>query len=108
MELGSLDYSGILHLAGPEALTRWEFGLGILALHNKTPTGRIVPSTREESGLTRPRDLTLNIGRGHQRLPGLASRGWIMRVRHRLRMTVGEIWLMVVMRWRSGRCGYMM
>ncbi|UCE62654.1 MAG: SDR family oxidoreductase [Nitrospirota bacterium] len=61
LELTRMDFSGMLNIAGPDPLTRWEFGLGILALHNRTPTERIVPSTRAEAGLIRPRDLTLNI-----------------------------------------------
>ncbi len=61
LELAGMDFSGMLNIAGPEPLTRWEFGLGILALHNRTPTEWIVPSTRSEAGLIRPRDLTLNI-----------------------------------------------
>ena len=61
LELTRTEFSGMLHIAGPDPLTRWEFGLGILALHNRTPTERIVPSTRAEGGLIRPRNLTLNI-----------------------------------------------
>ena len=61
LELAGMDFSGMLNIAGPDPLTRWEFGLGILALHNRTPTERIVPSTRAEAGLIRPRDLTLNV-----------------------------------------------
>ena len=60
-ELTSLDISGILNIAGPEPLTRWEFGVAILALHHTTPNKRIVPSTRAEAGLVRPKNLTLNI-----------------------------------------------
>jgi len=61
LELIETDFAGILHLAGPEPMTRWELGLGILALHNRTPTEDVVPSTRTEAGVIRPRDLTLNI-----------------------------------------------
>ena len=64
LELSKLDYSGILHIAGPETLTRWEFGLGILTLHKKIPTDRVIPSTIAEAGLIRPRDLTLKIEKG--------------------------------------------
>lgn len=61
LELSEKEVARILHIAGPQPLTRWEFGLGILALHNRTPTERVVPSTRAAAGVNRPRDLTLNI-----------------------------------------------
>ena len=61
LELTGISLSGVLNIAGPEPLTRWEFGLGILALHNRTPNEKIAPSTSAEAGLIRPRDLTLNI-----------------------------------------------
>ena len=85
LELTSSDLSGVFNIAGPEPLTRWEFGLGILALHNKTPNEKIVPSTRGEAGLIRPRDLTLNIEKAKNSLktPFLSLR----EVRHRLSFT---------------------
>ncbi len=85
LELSEKDFSGMLHIAGPEALTRWEFGLGILALHNRTPTERVIPSSMAEAGLIRPRDLTLNIEKAKNiletPLPSLRE------VRHRLYST---------------------
>lgn len=85
LELTSTDFSGMLNIAGPEPLTRWEFGLGILSLHNRTPSERIVPSTRAEAGLIRPRDLTLNIEKAKNSLktPLLSLR----EVRHHLYST---------------------
>jgi len=48
----------ILHLGGPEVLTRWEFGTSFLeALGHSTQAVRAQPLA--ESGLVRPRDLTL-------------------------------------------------
>jgi len=48
----------ILHLGGPEVLTRWEFGTSFLeALGLSTQAVRA--QTLAESGLVRPRDLTL-------------------------------------------------
>ena len=61
LELSREDVAGVLNIAGPESLSRWELGLGILALHHKVPTECNVPSTRAEAGLFRPRDLSLNI-----------------------------------------------
>jgi dTDP-4-dehydrorhamnose reductase len=82
LELTNTDFSGVLNIAGPERLTRWEFGLGILALHDRPPTGKIVPSTRAEAGLIRPRDLTLNIEKARNSLEApLLS---LKEVRHRL------------------------
>ena len=61
LELSESDFSGILNVAGPEPLTRWELGLGLLALSNRHPTEKLVSSTRAEAGVTRPKDLTLNV-----------------------------------------------
>ena len=48
----------VLHLVGPEVLTRWEFGTSFLeALGLSTQGVRALPLA--ESGLVRPRDLTL-------------------------------------------------
>jgi dTDP-4-dehydrorhamnose reductase len=85
LELTRTDFSGMLNIAGPEPLTRWDFGLGILSLHNRIPSERIVPSTRAEAGVTRPRDLTLNIEKAQTSLktPLLSLR----EVRHHLSST---------------------
>jgi dTDP-4-dehydrorhamnose reductase len=48
----------VLHLGGPEVLTRWEFGTSLLEAIGVPTTGvRAVPLA--ESGLVRPRDLTM-------------------------------------------------
>ena len=61
LELAESDFTGILHIAGPESFSRWEFGLAMLNLLDRMPTDNIIPATRAESGLNRPRDLTFNI-----------------------------------------------
>ena len=82
LEVAQTDVTGILHLAGPEAMTRWDIGLEILALHQRTPAKWVVPSTRAEAGLIRPRDLTMKIEKARQilRTPLLSLR----EVRERL------------------------
>ena len=63
LELVEIDYSGVLHIAGPQPLNRWDFGLAILGMLQRTPTPTVRPSTLAESGLTRPRDLTFDLGK---------------------------------------------
>ena len=49
---------GVVHLMGPDAMSRWEFGNGLLH-HLGLGTAGVRPGTIRESGLVRPRDLTL-------------------------------------------------
>jgi len=62
VELIDHDYRGVLHVAGPERLSRYELGLRIAAYHGRDPSPGIVPGTVADSGLIRPRDCTLDIG----------------------------------------------
>ena len=48
----------VLHLAGPEVLTRWDFGISFLEALG-VPHGAVQAGTIAESGLLRPRDLTM-------------------------------------------------
>ena len=48
----------VLHLGGPEVLTRWEFGTSFLEAMG-LPTSGVRAMALAESGLVRPRDLTL-------------------------------------------------
>lgn len=55
---GPHELPPVLHLGGPEVLTRWEFGTSFLdALGVPTKGVRAIPLA--ESGLVRPRDLTM-------------------------------------------------
>ncbi len=66
LELAETEYHGILHLAGPQALNRWDFGLAVLKLLKKKPTPNFMQSTIEESGMIRPKDLTFNSDKARQ------------------------------------------
>jgi dTDP-4-dehydrorhamnose reductase len=61
VELIGQDYRGVLHVAGPERLSRYELGLRIAAYHGYSPSPGIVAGTVAGSGLIRPRDCTLDI-----------------------------------------------
>jgi dTDP-4-dehydrorhamnose reductase len=60
LELALQDVQGILNLGGPESLNRWEFGMSLLHHFGVTPTSNIQKGTIEESGLVRPKNLTLD------------------------------------------------
>ena len=68
LELVEEDHNGILHIAGPQPLNRWDFGLEILAMHNHVSTQYVQPSSIAESGLVRPRNLTFNIEKAQRLL----------------------------------------
>ena len=68
LELANKPEMGILHVAGPQALTRWEFGQVMLPLLGQPPSPLLRPGTIEESGLVRPKNLTLNVTKAHQLL----------------------------------------
>ena len=68
LELVEEDYNGILHIAGPQPLNRWDFGLAILTMHNHVSTQYVQPSSIAESGLVRPRNLTFNIEKAQRML----------------------------------------
>ena len=66
LEVATKDVPGILHIAGPESLNRWEFGMGLLHHFGVTPASNIQKGTIEESGLVRPKNLTMNSSRAKQ------------------------------------------
>ena len=76
VELAGLDYTGILHVAGAQSLSRYEFGLRILRFHGLDPSP-IIParSPVNSSGPLRPLDCTLDCSRARALLrtplPGL-------------------------------------
>ncbi len=74
VELATLDYTGVLHVAGAQVLSRYEFGLRLLRHHGLPPTAAVPVSVRD-SGLVRPPDCTLDCRRARSllrtRLPGV-------------------------------------
>lgn len=62
------DISGPMNLGGPQSLSRWDFGLRLLAALRLTPGPNVVRSTVKESGLVRARDLTMISARARQLL----------------------------------------
>jgi len=62
VELAGLDYTGVLHVAGAQPLSRYEFGVRLLRFHGLDP-GMIIPAHSRESGLHRPLNCTLDCSR---------------------------------------------
>jgi dTDP-4-dehydrorhamnose reductase len=60
--------TGLLNLTGPQALSRWDFGLKLLAALGLAPGPNVVPLTVRESGLARARNLTLLNARAQREL----------------------------------------
>ncbi len=63
LEISTKDVPGILHLGGPESLNRWDLGMGLLQHFLIAQTSNIQQGTIEESGLVRPKNLTMNSSR---------------------------------------------
>lgn len=63
LEIATKDVPGILHLGGPESLNRWDLGMGLLQHFLIAQTSNIRQGTIEESGLVRPKNLTMNSSR---------------------------------------------
>jgi dTDP-4-dehydrorhamnose reductase len=62
LELAAGDYRGVLHIAGTQALSRYEFGVRLARFHGLDPQG-LTPARSRDSGLTRPLDCTLDVSR---------------------------------------------
>ncbi len=62
LELASLDYAGVLNVAGPEALSRYDLGVLIARRWGYDPD-LLRASSTSESGLRRPTDVRLDISR---------------------------------------------
>jgi len=60
LELARLDYTGILNIAGPEALSRYDLGVKLARAYGLDPAG-ITAASSTSSGLVRPRDCRLDI-----------------------------------------------
>jgi dTDP-4-dehydrorhamnose reductase len=67
VELAGLDYTGVLHVAGAQPLSRYEFGLRLLRFHGLDPNP-VIPARCRESGLRRPLDCTLDCSRARSLL----------------------------------------
>jgi dTDP-4-dehydrorhamnose reductase len=67
LELADGEESGIWHLAGPQALSRYQFGSLLARAYGLDP-GWITPGLSLESGLLRPRDCRLDTSRAQARL----------------------------------------
>ncbi len=86
VELATRDYTGVLHVAGVQTLSRYKFGRRLARFHGVDPAP-IIPTLSRESGLNRPLDCTLDSSRARSLLstplPGvdavLASSGFRSR-----------------------------
>ena len=61
------EMGGVWHLAGAQALSRYEFGVRLARAYGLDPAG-ITPGQSRGSGLVRPRDCRLEIGKAQTRL----------------------------------------
>ena len=59
LELVDLDYEGLLHLSGPQRLSRYGFAVKLATAFGLDPAG-LRPTRRAESGLARPPDSSLD------------------------------------------------
>jgi dTDP-4-dehydrorhamnose reductase len=67
LELAAGNEGGIWHLAGPQPLTRYEFGERLARAHGLDPAG-ITPGLSREGSLVRPRDLFLDVSKAQAHL----------------------------------------
>ena len=74
VELAGSDYTGVLHVAGAQPLSRYEFGVRLARFYG-LDASPIVPARSCESGLRRPLDCTLDCSRArallHTPRPGV-------------------------------------
>jgi len=61
LEIADSPQFGILHIAGPTALSRWDFGHMILKVFQMENHPSILPGKSHELGMVRPLNLTMNI-----------------------------------------------
>lgn len=62
------DLHGPINLVGPQAFSRWDFGVKLLTALNIPLTPNVMARTVKESGLVRPRNLTLTTERAQREL----------------------------------------
>ena len=63
LELADSSFNGFLNIAGPNPLNRWDFGIKLLDMLNVDLKPNLFPGLQAESGLLRPRNLTLDINK---------------------------------------------
>lgn len=62
LALAQNDYSGVLNVAGAEALSRYEFGRLLAAMYERDPN-RLTSARSADSGMNRPRNCVLDSSR---------------------------------------------
>jgi dTDP-4-dehydrorhamnose reductase len=67
LELAGIGYVGVLHVAGDQPLSRYDFGVSLLRFH-KVETGEIVSASIHKRGFIRPADCTLDSSRARRLL----------------------------------------
>lgn len=67
VELAEMDYRGILHVAGTQALNRYEFGIKLMNALN-ADTSNLIATPSGQSPLVRPLDTTLDVSRAQKLL----------------------------------------
>ena len=77
VEIALSDYCGLMHMGGPERLSRAEMGDRLARFLGCDP-GSIVPTTRAEAGLVavRPRDTSLDSSLWREQFTGYQAEGW--------------------------------
>jgi dTDP-4-dehydrorhamnose reductase len=65
IELGESPYAGILNVVGPQAQSRYEFGIKLARALGGDET-KLIALRSDESGLVRPKDCTLSLERARQ------------------------------------------
>jgi len=68
LELAGGRREGILNLGGPQSLNRWDYGTKMLKYLGIELSPNLIKSTVVESGLKRPRDLTMDVSRARRLL----------------------------------------
>jgi len=59
LELAGSDFRGVIHVAGPERMSRYEFGV-MLAARLGLDASKIIPGSSRDSGLVRPLDCSMD------------------------------------------------
>ena len=67
--LAKSDFSGVLHVAGTERVSRYEIGLTLAAWAGLSGAGILLPGKSRASGRMRPRDCSLDCRRARNLLP---------------------------------------